>query len=240
MKIALCISGQIRNAICQAYPFIKKNILDDNDVDVFLHTWKEKGRVDATWYQSDAIHSTQDYLDCIELLQPKSFLIEQPDILFDSPKDSLNYSNRKIYNFQYYSMRQSFELKMDYEKKRNIKYDFCIRSRYDFAINQKINFNNLSKEKMYCIDIHHDSEHFNDQFWISSSENADKISDLVNNYQYVCKKHNIALNAGPEEPLYKWAYKELEIELEQFDDYTHPFPPNLQKGMSSPNSIVRT
>ena len=38
MKIALCLSGQPRNAIATSNR-IKHTILDNNDVDVFLHSW---------------------------------------------------------------------------------------------------------------------------------------------------------------------------------------------------------
>ena len=40
MKIALCLSGQPRNAI-QTAQRINESIISDNDVDVFLHCWHD-------------------------------------------------------------------------------------------------------------------------------------------------------------------------------------------------------
>ena len=39
MKIALCISGQPRS-FEKGYEYHYKNIIENNDVDVFIHTWK--------------------------------------------------------------------------------------------------------------------------------------------------------------------------------------------------------
>ena len=39
MKIALCLSGQPR-ALYHGYEFVHKNLLKDNNVTVFIHTWQ--------------------------------------------------------------------------------------------------------------------------------------------------------------------------------------------------------
>lgn len=42
MKVALCIAGQMRGYL-EAYPSVKKNIIDVFDPDIFIHTWDEVG-----------------------------------------------------------------------------------------------------------------------------------------------------------------------------------------------------
>ena len=38
-KIALCLSGQPRS-VEKGYEFVKRNILDGNDVEIFCHSWE--------------------------------------------------------------------------------------------------------------------------------------------------------------------------------------------------------
>lgn len=42
MKVALCLSGQMRGYL-EAFPSIKKNIIDKFNPDVFIHTWSDIG-----------------------------------------------------------------------------------------------------------------------------------------------------------------------------------------------------
>lgn len=246
MKIALCLSGQIRNAISHAYPFIQKNILDGNDVDIFLHTWKSEGNIDASFYKSNALYKNEDIMDCLSLLNPKLFIIEESNIQWKIKNEQVKPKQRKNYQSQYYSMQKSFELKSQYENSRCIKYDFCIRSRYDFAINKKINFLDLDKTKLYCVDSpRHDNLDsnlhgaFNDQFWIASSDNCDSIAKLFEKHDYLYAKYNLPLDCGPEAPLYKLVVNDLNIDIKAIEGYEHPFLPNMSVGMASPNSIIR-
>ena len=41
-KIAMCISGYLRT-FKECYPSIEKNILDGNDIDIFIHTYDKIG-----------------------------------------------------------------------------------------------------------------------------------------------------------------------------------------------------
>ena len=43
-KIALCISGYLRT-FEECYPSIYKNIIEDNDVDIFIHTYDKNGKI---------------------------------------------------------------------------------------------------------------------------------------------------------------------------------------------------
>jgi len=54
MKIALCLSGQAR-CVKQGYEFVKKNLLDGNDVTVFCHVWESPEVVDIELYKPEAL-----------------------------------------------------------------------------------------------------------------------------------------------------------------------------------------
>jgi len=105
MKVALCLSGQIRNAIQHTYAFLKKNLLDLNDVDVFLHTWYGHESTNASFYNSKACFKMEDYAYCLDMLKPKKFLIECNNLKL-IPKDSDTQVIKHIKNrtCQYISM----------------------------------------------------------------------------------------------------------------------------------------
>lgn len=119
MKIALCLSGLLRNL----NPNYFLNL--DGDVDIFCHTW--------------------DYCDVSQLtpLMPKEIKVET-DInsfyftnvgLFDWPHRCSSPAVN-IYRM-YYGMKKCIEMVEDYELKNNFKYDLIIRSRYDIRANTK-------------------------------------------------------------------------------------------------------
>ena len=134
----------------EAIPFIKKNIVDGNDVDFFFHTWEEGFNTKF-----------------IDEYKPKKFLIEKQKI-FRKPdffeykdfikktiknligfyvKKELNYHNA-IYS-RWYSCKKSLELLENYVNNNNTKYDFVICTRFDFFLKKKIIFENLNNNFFY-------------------------------------------------------------------------------------------
>ena len=103
MKIAVCISGQPRS-YTKGYEYLKKNVLDQYDTDIFIHTWKNK------------VYGIKDVID---LYKPVDYIIDELSI-FD--KDALNskYTNTPDPEkfppsnmvYAYYSLFQSCLLKI--------------------------------------------------------------------------------------------------------------------------------
>ena len=54
MKIALCLSGQARS-VKQGYEYVKKNLLDGNDVTVFCHVWEAPEAADLDIYKPEVV-----------------------------------------------------------------------------------------------------------------------------------------------------------------------------------------
>jgi hypothetical protein len=154
-KVALCISGQPRNAL-YSFPYIKQNIIEPNQADVFIHMhydpenlYMEKSHADK------GICLLQPGLDqqLIQLYQPKSVLVEKPrnfqKPLFQIPSKRLE-SFKKINSHRiwtdeehiaytvknmtsmYYSIYKANELKEIYANEQGIVYDYVIRIRFDF------------------------------------------------------------------------------------------------------------
>jgi len=164
-SIALCISGQPRS-YAKGFEYIKRNLLDYYNVDIFYHTW----------------YNVKTKFNEIEnLYQPKSFLIDKP-----LPNTYENkYTRIPSVKFPayftvsaFYSIFQANKLKKEYEQKNNFIYDWVVRIRFDFALNVKIDFDLLDNNKLYLPNcrMSPDKDFGNDQFAVGSSETLDKYS----------------------------------------------------------------
>lgn len=195
MKVAILLSGQLRN-IERGFQFIRKNLMEGYDCDVFIHAWYNEENTDkkfSPWWNSKLIKD--DNLKVLDLYNPVSHLIE-PQIKFDKKNyDASQFEGDYRVDAtlsMFYSIKKCNELKTDYEKENNMKYDVVVRSRFDLAILTKIKYeehdfiNNIffkddcSHEKNICM---------NDHFAFGSSENMDhycstfdSIEDLYVNY----------------------------------------------------------
>lgn len=167
MKIALCLSGQIRS-FEKGFEYVKSNLLDHYSTDVFIHTWSKN------WTNK-----------VIELYSPKDILIED-DSIFQ------NFSQYKAPSPRHYVLRPARNTILLYRSIRyadilrqsyNEKYDFVIRSRFDFALNVKINFEQLDKDKIYFCNTRANSEKtiMHDQFAIAHPSLMSRYSSLYSN-----------------------------------------------------------
>ena len=80
----------------------------------------------------------------------------------------------------YYSIYTANQLKCQYENEMGFKYDWVIRSRYDYALNTIIPFNKLNNKRLYAPDRFFNGQKTQlmcDQFAFSNSEFMDKYSE---------------------------------------------------------------
>ena len=131
MKIALCIAGQPRG-FRTAYEYVKRNLLDIYDVDVFIHTWKNDHLVEIG-----------------QMYNPVSMRVEEPltddfDSLYTNTPNPQKWPPRFTVA-SYYSIYRSCELKTIEEVQSKKIYDWVIRSRFDYALNTVIPFEEMDK-----------------------------------------------------------------------------------------------
>ena len=164
MKVALCLSGQPR-VVEVGYQKLKATILDNNDVDVFIHTWFDQDNLST----ESVIPGREGHqLDpgaidkLIQLYQPKKILVEKPktwDRHFEYPQKTFEKAHTwaleipgdnpleraKAYldnttHCMWYSIMRSNLLKEEYSTETNTHYDFVIRNRMDYAPHVAITF----------------------------------------------------------------------------------------------------
>lgn len=165
MKLALVLSGQLRS-FEQGYEYIKTNLLDYYDVDIFFHTWSKN------WNNKVLI-----------LYNPKEALVEDDAIFGDFKHYRIVSNSHPARNtiLMYRSIKYADMLRQN----SGIKYDWVLRTRFDFALNKKINFQDLDPNKMYFCDTRSnvDRTTVHDQFVIATSNNMNIYSDVYDNIE---------------------------------------------------------
>jgi hypothetical protein len=163
MKIALVLSGQLRS-VSEGFKYIKQNLLDHYDVDVFFHTWVKN------WDRN-----------AIDLYKPKDALIEEDSIFGNFPNYRIVSSSHPARNtiLMYRSIKYADMLR----KNSHTEYDWIIRTRFDFALNTKIQFNQLDRTKMYFCNTRSNiqSTEVHDQFALATPNDMSIYSSVYDN-----------------------------------------------------------
>ena len=128
MKIALCLHGYFNSSRDNAslgidgYNHIKKNILDGNDVDVYIHSWDIAN--------IDKIKELYGDITKDSLIESQ---IDFKPLFIENGLDTVPVHNEAtpFWNVfsQFYSVQKSFELML----KSNIEYDCVIKARFDLG-----------------------------------------------------------------------------------------------------------
>ena len=220
MKIALCLSGQPRS-VAKGYEFVQKNLLSRNDVTVFIHAW-----------------SGEEVNHAIELYKPERYKID-PALTNDlskytnvpppQPNWKVKDPARSTWN-QLYAVYQCNKLKSMYESDNDMKFDWVIRSRFDFALNTTIDFKHLDNTKLYIPNCRMtpNRDFGNDQFAFSSSENMDKYSET---YNHLDEFYDSGIQMMCEDMMSaNWKLHNLVGENLVYCNMDHAFPPGQYNG----------
>jgi hypothetical protein len=219
MKIALCFSGQAR-AVKSGYEYYKQNLLDHYDVDVFFHTWNFSGMQEM-----------------VDLYKPVSYQNEEQfttdaDTKYTNTPNIIKHPPR----YTYYMLHSMNECKKLMEKS-NIKYDWVIKTRTDFALNVNIPFTELDNRNLYIPNCRMvpERDFGNDQFAFSSQEIMMKyMSTFINMNKYY---EAGAIFIG--ENLMQANLHEHNLHGDRlvYANMNHPFPPGDYNGTR--HSLIR-
>jgi hypothetical protein len=225
MKIAVCISGQPR-AYAQGYEYMKRNLLDKYDCDIFIHTWKNKV------YNIDNV---------ISLYKPKLHEVENPyekdvfDHLFPNTPNAKGWPPTATVSM-FYSMFKSLTLKAEYEIESG-KYDWVVKTRFDYAINGVIPFEQLDRNRLYIPNCRMTPlrDFGNDQFAFASNG---IMTDYMSTYLYLRFYYEGGVPMIGEDMMSANLNRHgLTGENLVYVDMKNPFPPGLYNG--TPHSLIR-
>lgn len=186
MKVAVCLSGQPRN-VKLGISNLLRNL--DCDIDVFVHSWWDSSSNSITFKNSGGhvvqSNVTNNWIGSLyDMVDVKSVLINSQKKF--STSEMISHSlmpavSHFVLQSMFYSVFTSNALKCIYEKENGFKYDWVIRTRFDFGFEYKIDFNKFDMTNIY---VPNDNPHpfgFNDQFAIGSSDNMDVYSNVYKN-----------------------------------------------------------
>lgn len=244
-KIAICISGYLRT-FKECYPSIKKNIMQNHDVDIFIHTYDKLGNSSGWRHPIDLSENIDmDFLESIPNLK----------ILVTEKWDNIKYKFEKFREFQpmitninviatvFYKIYQANLLRKQYEKENNIEYDLVIRMRGDQIFEKAINLD-FPEDKILINaypwgdedyvhrfkgddDIRNEEEWINDRFAVGKPELIDYLSELYLDFEELIKDTEFV---ELEYILHKYLQKRnLQYEKRNLNFYVKHKPPRLIK-----------
>lgn len=218
MKVAVCISGQMRN-IEKTFENISTNILIPNNADVFIHSWYDPQSpyiesIDMNRCKPIDINIPQRILD---LYKPCKYLFEKPkdfsksyDSILKVPEQWINtflnqhpskeHAKRhmiKNMKSMIYSIHKANELKELYAEEQGFMYDYIIRIRFDISLNKPLILNqmNLNPKSFYYVNLNQPDELISDWLNIGSNTVMNCMASMFylfeyyNNFDYLKKEH---------------------------------------------------
>jgi len=226
MKIAVCISGQPR-AYKEGYEYLKRNLLDHYDCDIFIHTWRN--RVYDTGTVLALYKPTRAKVD--EKL-PESVLNRK----YTFTPNARNWPPFATVS-SFYSLFQSLLLKVE-EETFYQPYNWVVKTRFDYALNFKIDFESLDPQNLYIPNCRMvpTKDFGNDQF-------AFGRTNIMNDYMstYLNLDHYYRMGTAMiGEDMMRANLRKYGLVGDRLEyvDMNNPFPPGPYNG--TPHSLIRT
>lgn len=186
LKVALCMSGHLRTYE-DNYKSLYDNILSKHDCDVFIHTWDSLG---LSYRHTDGglhLFNTEQFKSKIEFLyNPKKIVIEPNRTFSVSPimqQKLIDHRDISGILSMYYKIEACNQLKIDYEKEKDFKYDLVVRFRGDLFVETPLPTDSISNYNSLFVPFYGNFAGINDQFAFGSSPIMDLYSSLYSNIE---------------------------------------------------------
>jgi len=172
MNKAIVIFGQQRFVDIGIYSF-RKNIVDFEEYDIFIHTWKDESKDESIIY---------------DLWKPTDILIEEP-IPFGGPDYEITHKSL------FYSTKRGFELLNKSDK----KYDAVIRTRFDMCVETPIDITDydLTQPAIFSPDVCHNPAVLSDFLMFGSGNCMNIYQEMFDNYE-LYKRQGVHVGSGEE------------------------------------------
>jgi len=182
MRIAVMMSGLPR--YIDRNKKLMEGFYGDHEVDYFVHAWfdPEKENEDASWhsYKTKIDKAIPEKIN--KYYAPKKQLLERQRDFYVPREYHFNTGwpqpNFVAYS-HFYSLKRVNELRKQYERENNIKYDMVVKHRFDVYIACEIKWEEYDLNSVYLPDNCnvwtelYDDVQFNDMFAFSKPENMD-------------------------------------------------------------------
>lgn len=185
MKIALLLSGEIRNSI-HLYKHLKENLLDLYDIDIFMSIWKDDG-----------------INEVVQMFKPVSIDIEDYDMGYNklwksivSPYEHKLEQNANLLSCMsmWYKTFKVNLLRLQYEQLMGVKYDLVIKSRPDLKLEEPVILHIPKENTMYIPKGWDWSGGVNDLCAYGNSDMINKYCNLYHFYEDLVKSIDKKIN----------------------------------------------
>jgi len=172
MKVALMLTGLARK-VKEGYDGYWRYIIENNDVDLYLHVWESKPDNVTNNEDSDDVLNVYSNPKYINIQKPFKFTKYREGI--KTPRDD---KSRPLSDFDVFSNFRALPMYYSWQETyKQIKesYDCIIRSRYDIT-GDNLNISEFDLTKIYTSNHQwKNSSIHDDNFYISNKENSDKV-----------------------------------------------------------------
>ena len=179
MKVALMLTGLARK-VEDGYNQYWKHIIENHDVDLYLHAWESK---------PDDITNNEDSDDVLKVYNNPSYCLIENPFKFTKYREGIKTpgddKSRPLVDFDVYGNFRSFPMyyswQSTYKQIQNsgIDYDCIIRSRYDIG-GDNLNVSEFDLNKIYTSNHHWRNSHIHDDnFYISNQSNSNKVFPTI-------------------------------------------------------------
>lgn len=227
MKVAICFYGLVGSALDKngvglqldpkiAWDLNKKNIIDPNNADVFIHSWsyESKDTLEKLYQpRRSLIEPQREFPESIKLVKNIEFkqkIKEAALNFYNRPRLRTIQLERQKEAFRaysrWYSSQQAIKLKSDYEIEKGFKYDAVMVLRLDVGFYKPVLFKSYDLKKFYAshwndypnkdnkfqmnYENHNLNAGFLDFWFFSNTENMDQFGALFNSiHQYHVSPH---------------------------------------------------
>lgn len=211
MRIALCLHGYYNSSGGPqsgdlGYQYIKENIISNNDVDVFVHSWdlQAEDKIKKIYNPTLSVFEPQNNFE----EEIKKIDCEWFEEGFDRSKTMYKNSVFQSYSFLY-SRKAAIELKKKYETENGFEYDCVVLCRFDLGNRGKehpqtfyateIDFNpNADMSKLHMKYWDQFNWGIPDHWFYSNSKTMDLVSSIYDNLEKYLQKESDYVKAVTE------------------------------------------
>ena len=208
MKIAVCVSGQLRDSWRDCIPSWQNMFDTNHQVDYFIHTWTNKTAPNAIAHANKDTEekeiSNTEINEVKRLLKPKGILVENPKDF--KVKDDMAVFDPN-YHSQFYGVMMACHLKQKYEQQYSLQYDLCVRMRFDNLVEDRYPLQKAEEQTVHVIHQTFDKTHryrCSDVYFSAPSFDYDRICDFyscLSKYKREWFECGQNLDYGPEHVL---------------------------------------
>lgn len=183
MKVALCLSGELRRAQL-FYPIIYKHILEPYNPDVFVSTWDMPPNIPTSVAETVRDPLELASLDEIkEMYEPVAVHTQQYSLEIKTFLKSIGGTNTDNILCMSYNIMKANSLSKDREVLTNTVYDIVIRHRFDHVV-RNIKLEDYDLTKINILDGH-EYGGYNDMFAFGDRDSMDIYSSWFLNLSII-------------------------------------------------------